>query len=459
MAKIKLKDDAAAMLFMLTACVFLVVGLVLGVLVAHKFVVPSLGQGAAALSYGRLRMAHTNGVMFAFLLQADIGLILYILPRLLHTRLFSQRLALVQWALYNLALLGAVAGFLLGHNKMVEYGEAAFPFDVMIFVSWALFVVNLIGTVARRRVKYLYVSVWYIVGTGIWTVFVYFVGNFATQMTTGINQANLQWFYVHNAVGLVFTPAGLAIAYYLIPKELNTPLYSHKLSLIGFWSISFVYVWTGAHHMIYGPVSYWLQTVAILFSWSLLIPVLTVITNFFMTFAKAPSRSRFDGAVAKFLFAGTVWYLLTCLQGPLHSIRMVNRLVSKTDWIVGHAHMALLGGFGSFAFAGLYYAIPRIMGRPLFSRRLGNLHFWITQLLFVPFFFGLFAAGVKQGLAWMEVENTFVATLHAIRSYHSMRLAVGALLLFSQFVFLYNIWETILGKKTAPPPDAGEDAV
>jgi cytochrome c oxidase cbb3-type subunit 1 len=302
--------------------------------------------------------------------------------------------------------------------------------------------------VAIRKVKYLYVSVWYILGAVIWTTFVYITGNILSQMpmVTGTNQANLIWFYVHNAVGLIFTPLGVAIAYYLIPKQLNTPIYSHKLSMIGFWVISFVYVWTGAHHMIHGPSPHWLQTVSIIFSFSLIIPVMAVITNFFGTFATAPRGTRMLGPIPKLLMMGTVYYIFTCLQGPFQAIRSVNEITSKTDWVVGHAHMALFGAFSYYAMAGVYYVVPKLAGRKLFSDKLGDMHFWIMTLASVPFFAVLWISGVIQGFAWLNPEITFVQTLEALKHAHWMRFASGAFIFGSYFLFFYNIMQTFFGK-------------
>lgn len=448
-----MKDNRAALIVLLTSCVYLVLGMGLGVFIAMKMMWPSLAE-FAMFSFARVRMAHTNVILFGWLLQANMGLLFYIMPKLLHTKLYCQKLALLTWAVYNVAALGGVVCILIGKapfgypgNKALEYAEIAPPFDYLIACAWLLFTLNIVMTIKNRKVKYMYVSVWYCLGSLIWTTFVYCTGNFVTQIPgiTGIAQANLVWFYVHNAVGLIFTPLGISIAYYLIPKELKTPLYSHKLSLVGFWVISFTYVWTGAHHMLHGPTSYWLQTVAILFSWSLIIPVVAVITNFLGTFRLAPPERRMSSAIAKFCYAGTIFYLLTCLQGPFQSIRIVNVYVSKTDWIPGHAHMALLGAFSFFAFAGIYHVVPRILERPLFSQRLANLHFMITFLASIPFFAVLWVSGVLQGFAWLNPEVTFLDSLRALMPYHMMRWAAGSVIFLAQFIFLYNIWETIFG--------------
>jgi cytochrome c oxidase cbb3-type subunit I len=451
-----MKSNKAVLYPLIGSCVYLMLGIVLGLLTATKMIWPGVGE-FELFSFGRIRMAHTNVVLFGWLLQANIGLLFYIIPKLLHTKLYSQKLALLTWGLYNLAALGGVVSILMGTgNKAIEYAEIAPPFDYIIALAWVLFAINIVMTIRQRQVKYMYVSVWYCVGSLIWTAFVYITGNFVTQLPwiTGVNQANLSWFYVHNAVGLVFTPLGVSIAYYLIPKELKTPLYSHKLSLIGFWVISFVYVWTGAHHMIHGPISYWLQTVAILFSFSLIIPVVAVITNFLATFRAAPRDLRMKSAVAKYCYAGTIFYLLTCLQGPFHSIRIVNVYVSKTDWIVGHAHMALLGAFSFFAFAGIYYVLPRVLKRPLFSERLANIHFWTTLLGGIPFFAVLWVSGVIQGMTWADhLDVTFLESLRLMKPYHALRWLSGAAIVGGQLVFLYNIWETLFGVKAPEASD------
>lgn len=417
----------------------------MGIFVALKFLFPLLGE-YPIFSFGRIRTVHTNVVLFAFLLQADIGMILYFVPRLLHTKLFSEKLGIATWAIFNIAALGGVARVFMGVTQGIEYAEIAPPFNYMIILAWVLLLVNVMGTIMKRKVKSFYVSVWYVVGTLLWTAVVYITGSVLTQFTSGLNQANLTWFYVHNAVGLVFTPCGLAAAYYLIPKVLNTPIYSHKLSLIGFWVIAFTYCWTGAHHMIHGPNSYWLETVAILFSFSLIIPVIAVVVNFLGTFATAPRATRFKSAEAKLLFTGTVYYLATCLQGPFHSIRTVNMVISKTDWIIAHAHMAVLGCFSLYAMAGAYYFIPKIVKRPLYSPRLANIHFWLTFVGLFMFIFPMFVSGPMQGLAWLNIERTFLEILAEQRWAWTVRLHSGLLIIVAQTLFFYNLWETLYGK-------------
>ena len=338
-----MKQDTAAKMMITTAVVFMGFALTFGLFVALKYIYPNIGN-IEYLSAPRMRMWHTNSILYGWLLPANMGVLLYIMPRILHTKLYSELLGVITGLLYFASIIGGLIGILLGNVKNIEYGEIGSPFDYLVIVSWVLFGINIIGTIVKRKVKYLYVSVWYALGAVIWTFFVMATGHLFTQMVSGVNQANLNWFFVHNIVGLIFTPLGVSAAYYLIPKQLNTPIYSHKLSMIGFWVISFVYVWTGAHHMMAGPSPDWLETVASVFSFSLLIPVIAVITNL-GTFATAPKENRFAGPIPKFLMAGTIYYLLTCIQGPMQAIPALNVIISKNDWIVGHAHMALLGAF------------------------------------------------------------------------------------------------------------------
>jgi cytochrome c oxidase cbb3-type subunit 1 len=350
-------------------------------------------------------------------------------------------------------ILGAVVELALGHNQGLEYAELPLWLDVLVVVAWVMFAVNIFATVFTRKYQQMYVSLWYILASILWTAFVYIVGNFATMPTTGVNQANLNWFYVHNAVGLIFTPLGLAIGYYFIPKAAETPLYSHRLSMIGFWSLAFVYVWTGAHHMLHGPISQWLQTVAILFSVMLMIPVWTLVWNFFATM-KGQWHQLKDNVPIKFLMTGTIFYLLTCFQGPMHSLRTVNAIVSKTDWIPGHAHMAVLGAFSFFAIGGAYYAIPRMIGTRLHSNQLANASFWLWLVGGLTFFVSLWIGGFLQGLQWNDVTIPFIDTVKFMSPFWAARLVGGTLMFTGVLLFFWNVLMTYVGRSERPAQTA-----
>jgi len=447
----RLKEFPSARWFIISAAMFFVITTFVGLLVATKFVWPEFMGTAKWLTFGRMRPMHVNGVIFGWLLAADMGVIFYLVPKLCGTGLWSEKLGLFTVVLFDTIILCAIFTTSLGITQGLEYAELPFVLDVGVTLAWVLFGLNVFMTIAKRKHKKIYVSLWYTMGAIIWTAIVYITGNFAVMFFTGINQANLNWFYVHNAVGLIFTPLGIAIAYYFIPKAANAPLYSHKLSMIGFWSISFVYVWTGAHHMIHGPISQWLQTVSIIFSALLIIPVWTVVVNFFGTVSGRWDQVRRD-PVLKYLMAGTTFYLLTCFQGPMQALRSVNAITSKTDWVVGHAHMALFGGFSFFVIAGTLYAVPLMVRRPLYSVKLGNHAFWFMLTGGLIYFFSLWTGGFIQGLQWNDASIPFVNTVISMQPYWVARLVAGTLIFTGAVVYLYNLSRTFWGPDTEEAP-------
>jgi len=264
-------EDTSARWFIYTAVTFFLVTILIGILMATRFVFPEFLGGIAAISNGRIRPIHTNGVLFGWLLAANMGLAYFVVPRLCGTKLFSEKLGLATLGLWVVIILGAVVTLASGDTQAKEYLELDTTLDILVTIAWVMFSVNMFVTIARRSKErqQMYVSLWYLMGTLIWTAVLWIVGNLPVY--SGVNDANVNWWFGHNAVGLIFTPMGLAMAYYYIPKSTGNPLYSHKLSIVGFWTIAFLYIWNGAHHIIFGPIPTWLQTVAILFSISLLI--------------------------------------------------------------------------------------------------------------------------------------------------------------------------------------------
>lgn len=439
-------EDITAKFFLISSITYFFIVGIIAITIAAKFVWPQLLGTVAPLSYGRLRALHVNGMLFGWLLAANMGLTYYIVPRLCGVKLWSEKLGVATAVLWNVIVLGAVVSLLAGWNQGLEYAELALPLDMLVVIAWVMFGVNIFATVAGRKYQQMYVTIWYVMGCILWTAFVYLTGNFAVLFTTGVNQANLNWMYVHNAVGLIFTPIGLALAYYFIPKASNTPLFSHKLSMIGFWSLAFVYVWTGAHHMLHGPISQWLQTIAIVFSVMLLIPVWAVVYNFFATMKGQWHQLR-ENVPLKFLMSGVVFYLLTCFQGPMHSLRSVNAIVSKTDWIPGHAHMAVLGAFSFFAIAGSYYIVPRIFKTKLHSDALANWSFWLFLIGGLGFFVTLWLGGFWQGWQWNNPAIPFIDTVVALKPVWTVRFFSGVLMFFGIVAFSYNILATMIGAK------------
>jgi cytochrome c oxidase cbb3-type subunit 1 len=436
-------DTTAAWFLLSSIAYFFIIGIV-ALVIAAKFVWPDLLGTVAVLTYGRLRPLHVNGMLFGWLLAADMGLVYYVIPRLCGVKLWSEKLGVATAVLWNVIILGAVVSLLAGWNQGLEYAEFPLVLDILVVVAWVMFGWNVFATIAKRKYVQMYVTIWYVMGTILWTAFVYILGNFGTLFATGVNQANLNWMYVHNAVGLIFTPVGLALAYYYIPKSGNIPLYSHKLSMIGFWSLAFIYVWTGAHHMLHGPISQWLQTIAIFFSLMLLIPVWTVVYNFFATM-KGQWQQLQISVPLKFLLSGVVFYLLTCFQGPMHALRSVNAIVSKTDWIPGHAHMALLGAFSFFAIAGMLYTIPRIFKTKLHSDAMANWSFWLMMIGGLGFFVTLWLGGFWQGWQWNNPSIPFIDTVVSLKPIWTVRFFSGVLIFAGITLFLYDIMATVIG--------------
>jgi len=439
---------------------------VFGVITAIKFMVPDLFWSIDYMSWSRIRPVHVQGMIFGWLVPCDIALFYYMIPRLCGVKLHSEKVGIVATILWTAGVLLATFCILnpvettnlLWMTKGKEYEEYPPVANAMMFVAWALIVYNILATFAKRRYKQMYAALWYAMGCLLWTAFVFVIGNWPGQLIAsstgwdasfkGMNDANINWFYGHSLVGLIATPAGLAVAYYFLPKAANAPLYSHKLSLIGFWTLGAIYIWNGAHHMIYGPIPYWLQTTATIFSFLLFIPVFAVITNFFGTIRGEWHQLRTNVAL-KFIMAGTVFYLLVCIQGPTQALRALNAITHFTDWVIGHAHMALFGTFTFFAYAGVYYAIPRVYKKPLYSEGMAEWHFWLSFIGFILFSVALWVGGFMQGMQWQDPDHySFVQTVTFMKPFWHVRAAGGVMMLIGMFLFTFNIYKTA----TVPAP-------
>lgn len=457
-------DDTPVKQMVYPAIIFLVIGMLVGTFLAfNAFVIPDYFSGEY-IHFGRVRPVHVGHVTLLWLLAANIGLIYYFVPRLCGIPLWSTKLAYATNAVYWFATILGVYSFPTGTNAGWEYAELPMllmgflPIKLLVAVAWLMFTLNIFMTIANRKYTQMYVSLWYTMATLIWTTFTFTLGNLGLDfIPMGIARVNSQFFYVHNLVGLVFTPQGVAAAYYFIPKTANVPLYSHRLSMIGFWSIAFVYAWIGAHHMIHGPVAQWLQTISIIFSIWLFVPVWTVIANFFLTL-KGHWNKYTESAAIRFLMMGTVFYLLTCIQGPLQSLRNVNEITSKTDWVVGHAHMALFGAFTFFAIGGIYFTVPAMCKKKLWSTSLADWHFTLNLIGGMLFFVSLWVGGFLQGLAWAnwatgssyaEFHNNlsqvpFLQTVADMWYWWLFRAVGGVMILFGNILFAVNIFNTVI---------------
>ena len=427
----------------------MVLGTLYGFTAAIELVAPDLLGNISWLVFGRIRQVHTNLVMFAFVGSALWGGAHYLVPTLLRTSLYSERIGKACVWLWNLAMLAGVITLSLGYTQNREYAELIWPIDMGVLFVLALIFYNLFQTLKQRRENLLYVSVWYVFGAIIFTFFSYFFGNAVwnpeTGSLVGMPDAILGWFYGHNILGFFFTPLSVALAYYIIPIVSRAPLYSHTLSLVGFWSILMIYSHIGTHHLLQAPAPTWLKVVAITGSIGMIVPVMTVLINLWLTIRGRLGNihSEIGG---KFVFAGSVWYLLTCLQGPLQSLPYVQKLTHFTNWVIAHAHMGVLGFAGMTALGGIYFILPRITGRPLYSARLADLQYWLVFIGMTGFFTVLTAAGLIQGNGWLSGETVY-RILPQIYVYMVLRASLGILIVGGAFIGLYNIYMSIYRSK------------
>ena len=456
-------EDTPVKLMLYPAIFFMVVGMSFGVFIAfNTFIWPDYFAGEY-VHFGRVRPIHVGNVTLLWLLSADVGLLYYLVPRLCGVSIWSPRMAYVSAGLWWFSLIIANFSYPFGTNFGWEYAElpnwvSIIPTKPITVVAWILVVINLFATIAIRKYEKMYVSLWYAMGTLIWTSFTFITGTYGVNwVPEGISRVNVSFFYVHNLVGLIFTPMGLAAAYYFLPKLANAPIYSHRLSMIGFWSIAFVYAWIGAHHIMHGPMSQWLQTTSIVFSLWLFIPVWTVVANLFYTL-RGQWQKYVQSPPIRFLMMGTIFYLLTCIQGPLMALRNINEITSKTDWVIGHSHISLYATFTFFAIAGIYQAIPVITKKPLWSKRLAEWHFNLNLLGSVPFLLALWVGGFWQGMLWATWANgtsyaefhnnltllPFLDTIADMRPFWMMRGIGGLIILSANILFVINIFNTII---------------
>lgn len=438
--------DSAAKHFWYSSVVWLLISMLAGLVVALKQSFPDFLGGTTFLTYGHVRPIHTNGVLFAWLTTNFIGGLFYMIPRLCRVPLYSEKLGHITGVLWNIIILLAVVTLSMGITTGVEYAELILPIDILVAVAVILVGINIFATLTRRQEKQLYVSIWYTVGSLVWLPLLYIVGNIPSELVGGAAQANMNWFYGHNALGLWFTTIGIAQIYYLLPKLTGKPLYSHKLSLIGFWTIATFYVWNGPHHLVNGPIPTWLMKAGIIPSILLIIPVWTVVANIFGTLKGSWGKMKNDIAL-KFIATAAIFYVLTCLQGPFQSLMAVSAVVKFTHWVVGHAHMAPFATFSFVGFAFMYYAIPRMAGRQLYSKALCEWHYYFSVIGFLTFAFSLWTAGIMQGFDWIA-GTPFIDTVREVKTLLLVRIVGGSMMILGQFFFAANLWLTV--KKGQP---------
>ena len=434
-------DREIVLRFLLAAAFWLVFAPTVGVLVAVKFNFPAFLGNVSWLSFGRLRPVHVMGVIFGGFTTAIFGLTYFIVPRLCGVRMYRESWSRAIYWLWNVGLALGLASLPAGQNLGIEAGEFPLWVSIPVEIVFIMISIQVVMTITRRREQRIYVSLWYLAAGYIWTVFNYAFGHFLLPYSMpGVNNAAMHGLYIHYVVGLWITPAGLAVIYYFLPLAAERPLYSHKLSHIGFWSLAFFYPFVGTHHYIYSPIPYWTQTIAIVTSMMLIIPVWTVIQNFYGTFVTNWRRFQ-ESYTAKFLIVGAFAYLIGCLQGSVEALREVQRLTHFTDFVIAHSHVTVFGTFILWVTAGMYYVIPRLAGRELFSKPLAQWHYWLTLAGFSVMVSVLVLQGLMQG-AMLEAGADFVDSLAAMKPYWFLRMIAGATMDVGALLGMWNLYQT-----------------
>ncbi len=464
-------DYSVVRQFAIMTVVLGIVGMLVGVLIASQMAWPVLNFDTPWLSFGRLRPLHTNAVVFGFGGCALFATSYYVVQRTCHVRLFAPQLAQFTFWGWMLIIVSAVVTLPLGITSSKEYAELEWPIDILITVVWIAYAVVFFGTVAKRRVKHIYVANWFF-GAFILTVAMLHVVNSAAlpvslfksySAYSGVQDAMVQWWYGHNAVGFFLTAGFLGIMYYFIPKQAERPVYSYRLSVVHFWALSFTYIWAGPHHLHYTALPDWTQSLGMVFSLILLAPSWGGMINGIMTLSGAWEKLRSD-PVLKFLIVSVSFYGMSTFEGPMMAIKTVNALSHYTDWTVGHVHSGALGWVAMVSIGAMYFLIPKLFDTEMYSKKLIETHFWIATIGIVLYITSMWISGIMQGLMWRAINNdgtltySFVESVQAMHPFYIVRASGGLLFLTGMLIMAYNITKTIAQGKAAvatiPQPQA-----
>jgi len=442
-----------------------IVGMLVGVLIAAQMAWPALNFDIPWLTFSRLRPLHTNAVIFAFGGCALFATSYYVVQRTCHTRLFAPGLAAFTFWGWQVIIVAAAITLPLGITTSKEYAELEWPIDIAIAVVWVSYAIVFFGTLTTRKVQHIYVANWFF-GAFILTVALLHIFNSMALPVTmwksysayaGVQDAMVQWWYGHNAVGFFLTAGFLGIMYYFIPKQAERPVYSYRLSVVHFWALIFTYIWAGPHHLHYTALPDWAQSLGMVFSLILLAPSWGGMINGIMTLSGAWQKLRTD-PILKFLIVSVSFYGMSTFEGPMMSIKTVNALSHYTDWTIGHVHSGALGWVAMVSIGAMYFLIPRLFGRKIFSVSLIELHFWISTIGIVLYISSMWIAGVMQGLMWRAVNPdgtltySFVESVQAMIPFYIVRFLGGVFFLAGMLIMAYNIGRTILGAKPVDAP-------
>lgn len=454
-------DNKIVRNFAVATIVWGIIGMTVGLLIAFQLFKPAMNMGTQYTTFGRIRPLHTNAVIFAFVGNAIFMAVYYSLQRLLKARMFSDTLSKIHFWGWQLIIVAAAITLPLGLSTSHEYAELEWPIDIAITVIWVVFGVNMFGTIIKRREQHMYVAIWFYIATFVTVAVLHIVNSFELPVSAfksyylyaGVQDALVQWWYGHNAVAFFLTTPYLGMMYYFLPKMAGRPVYSYKLSILHFWSLIFIYIWAGPHHLLYTSLPSWAQSLGVAFSIMLIAPSWGGMINGLLTLRGAWDKVRED-ATLKFMVVGLTAYGMATFEGPMLSLKQINAIAHFTDWIVAHVHVGALGWNGFLTFGILYWLIPRIYRTSLYSKKLAAFHFWIGTLGIIFYAVPLYFAGFTQGLMWKEFTEegmlkypNFLETVIQIIPMYIFRAIGGTLYLAGVLVMTYNLVKTVRAGK------------
>jgi cytochrome c oxidase cbb3-type subunit I/II len=455
-------DNKIVKKFIYASIVFGLVGMLVGLLLATLYLFPNLTDGISFLSYGRLRPLHTNAVIFAFVGNAMFAGVYYSLQRLLKARMYSNFLSNLHFWGWQLIIVAAAITLPLGYTTSKEYAELEWPIDIAIALIWVAFGINMIGTIIKRRERHLYVAIWFYIATFVTVAVLHIFNSLELPVSAlksysvyaGVQDALVQWWYGHNAVAFFLTTPFLGMMYYFVPKAANRPVYSYRLSIIHFWSLIFIYIWAGPHHLLYSSLPDWAQNLGVVFSIMLIAPSWGGMINGLLTLRGVWDKVRTD-VVLKFFVVAITGYGMATFEGPMLSLKNVNAIAHFTDWIIAHVHVGALAWNGFLIFGMIYWLIPRMTKSKLYSEKLANFHFWIGTLGIVLYALPMYVAGFTQASMWKQFKpdgtlqyGNFLETVTQIMPMYWMRAIGGTLYLVGMIVLIYNIIKTVKAGST-----------
>ncbi len=449
-------DNKIVRNFGIATVVWGIIGMLVGLIAAMQLFKPGMNMGSQYTTFGRIRPLHTNAVIFAFVGNAIFMGVYYSLQRLLKARMFSDALSKIHFWGWQLIIVSAVITLPLGLTTSHEYAELEWPIDIAITLIWVVFGINMFGTIFKRRERHLYVAIWFYIATFVTIAVLHIVNSFELPISAfksymvfaGVQDALVQWWYGHNAVAFFLTTPYLGMMYYFLPKMANRPVYSYKLSILHFWSLIFIYIWAGPHHLLYTTLPGWAQSLGVAFSIMLIAPSWGGMINGLLTLRGAWDKVR-DDVILKFMVVGLTAYGMATFEGPMLSLKQINGIAHFSDWIVAHVHVGALGWNGFLTFAILYWLIPRIYKTELYSKKMASFHFWVGTLGILFYAVPMYWAGFTQGLMLKEFTAegmlkypNFLETTLRIIPMHVMRSIGGTLYLSGVIVMAYNLLRT-----------------